>query len=98
MSEIQKSVSNKRFLIFDIDNKDESALHRCIDLVDGYCDVVETRGGYHIFVHRNRVDDITDKMWYPKMMEHVDQKGDIMSCPVGTYQGGFTPNFFHRMR
>lgn len=98
MSEIQKISGNRKFIIFDIDDKNDETLKTVIDLCDGYCDVVETRGGYHVFVRADKKDLFTDKMWYPKIAKFADQSGDLMSCPVGTYQGGWQCRFIYRMK
>lgn len=97
MSEIQKCASKKTYIVFDIDEKDPITLQECIDTVDGYCDVTETRGGYHIFVHKDKVEYITDKMWYLKLKRFADVTGDSMTPPWGTYQGGWTPKPIYRM-
>jgi hypothetical protein len=96
LSEIQRSASERDFVIFDIDEKNETTLNTVIETVDGYCDVVETRGGYHVFVHKDKVESITDKMWYTKIQKFSDQCGDLMSPVVGTYQGGHVPNFIRK--
>lgn len=96
MSEIQKSVGERKYIMFDVDEKNDETVQTCINLCDGYCDVTETRGGYHIFVHKDKVDKITDKMWYPKMAKFSDITGDAMTSPAGTYQGGHTVKFIHR--
>lgn len=96
MSEIQKCAGNRKYILFDIDDKNVEDLQTCIDLCDGYCDVSETRGGYHVFVHKDKVDKITDKMWHPKMAKFADVTGEAMTCPAGTYQGGHTVKFIHR--
>jgi len=96
MSEIQKSKGNRKYIIFDIDEKNDAVLQECINICNGFCDVSETRGGYHIFVHKSEADKIQDKMWYPKIQKYADQSGDLMTAPCGTYQGGHTPTFIHR--
>lgn len=90
MSEIQKSIGKRKYVMFDIDEKDNTLLQNCINLCDGYCDVTETRGGYHLFVHKDKIDKISNKMWYPKIAEMSDVTGDAMTPPWGTYQGGHT--------
>ena len=30
-------------------------------------------------------------MWYPKMAKFADVTGEAMTCPWGTYQGGWVP-------
>lgn len=96
MSEIQRCPGERKFVMFDIDEKNDDVLKEVIATVDGYCDVVETRGGYHIFVHKALIPNITDKMWYKKIASHSDVTGDAMSCPCGTYQGGHSVRFIYR--
>lgn len=99
MSEIQKNTStNRKYVMFDIDEKDEDLVKEVITITDGYCDIVETRGGYHIFVHKAKIPLITEKMWYKKIAGFSDVTGDAMTCPCGTYQGGWTPRFIHRCK
>lgn len=98
MSEIQKSTGNRKFVMFDIDEKNEENIQTCIDLCDGYCDVSETRGGYHVFVHKDKIDKITDKLWYNKMAAFSDVTGDSMTCPWGTFQGGHVVKDFYRCK
>lgn len=99
MSEIQRCSGTRKFVMFDIDDKDTDVLQNVIDTVDGYCDVVETRGGYHIFVHKDKTDKISAKnTWYQAIAKYSDVTGDMMTCPVGTYQGGFSPKFVYRYK
>lgn len=93
LSEIQKSVGTKKYIVFDLDDKDSNILKKCVEKVDKLCDVIETRGGYHIFVHTATVKQITNKCWYRELEELCDVVGDNMSPVPGTYQGGFTPRF-----
>jgi hypothetical protein len=97
MSEIQKNAGTRKYIIFDIDEKNEETLQKCIDLAYGYCDVTETRGGYHIFVHKDKTDIISqqNKMWYPEIAKFADVTGDSMTCPAGTLQGMHTVRFIH---
>jgi hypothetical protein len=68
-------------------------------MVDGYCDIVETRGGYHLFVHKDKVDKITNqKTWYQSIAKFSDVSGDMMSPPCGVYQGGWSPKFVYRYK
>lgn len=100
MSEIQRTpIQSKPFSVFDLDDKDEDKIKRMIEVVDGYCDVIETRGGYHLLVHNKFGGDISNKMWYPelKKMPDVDVAGDCMSPVVGCTQGMFTPRFYYRI-
>jgi len=99
MSEIQKNTGTRKYIGFDIDDKDETLIRNCIDTASGMCDVVETRGGYHLFVHKDKVDKIKGKnTWYQELSKHSDVQGDIMSPPCGTYQGGHTVRFKYRCK
>lgn len=94
LSEIQRTPSkNKKIILFDLDWKDKGRLLNCIDIVNGFCDVVETRGGYHLFVHKDKVEKIPNKMWYQEIKKHADVSGDNMTPVVGCSQGGFVPRF-----
>lgn len=96
MSEIQKSVGTRKYISFDIDNK-ELDIQNIVDIVDGYCDIVETRGGFHVFVHKDKVDKITNQnTWYQQIAKDSDLTGDMMSPPCGVYQGGWVPKFVYR--
>jgi len=94
MSEIHRTCGNKAFIDFDIDTKDPTVICSAIDLVDGRCSVLETRGGYHVMVDAKAAKaGFRDNKWYPKLVEMADVSADKNSMiPVpGTYQGGFTP-------
>lgn len=97
MSQVQKSASDNRpFICFDFDWKDPDKLEQLIRKVEGLCDVVETRGGYHMFVHRDKCDQIKDKKWYPYLSKYSDQQGDLMTPIVSCVQGNWVPHFIHR--
>lgn len=93
LSEIQKSVGKKKYVIFDLDNKDIDVLKTCMNIVDGYCEIMETRGGYHIFIPTFKTNDIKNKKWYNEMSKYCDVSGDNMSPIPGCYQGGYMPHF-----
>jgi hypothetical protein len=97
MSEIQRTPGNRKYVSFDIDNKDDKTLEQCIEYCDAKCDVIETRGGYHLHVHKDKIPMINDqKNWYKNIMQHADQSGDIMSPIVGCYQGMHLVKFVFR--
>jgi len=100
MSEIQRTAGTRKYITFDIDEKNDKLLEEVIGIVDGKCDVLETRGGYHVFVHKALVDDITDKKWYKRItdMPACDQAGDTMSPIAGCLQGMFVPHFIYRIK
>jgi hypothetical protein len=91
LSEIQRSHGKKKYVVFDLDEKDQTKLRTIYETVDGHCEVMETRGGYHIFVPTAKARDITDKRWYNKVAELCDVTGDNMSPVPGCVQGGFVP-------
>lgn len=91
LSEIQKAASKKRYVIFDLDDKDVDKLTACLNIVEWKAQVMETRGGYHIFVPTSETKSIADKKWYTKISEYCDVTGDNMSPIPGCTQGGFTP-------
>lgn len=94
LSEIQRTpVQSKPFSIFDFDWKDRDKLKKMVDIVDQHCDVIETRGGYHMLVDNTLKDKIRQRLWYPMLKEHSDVQGDSMIPVPGTYQGGWTPRF-----
>lgn len=94
MSEIQKSKGNVKYLIFDLDTKDQDVLQQCIDIVEGNVEkIMETRGGFHIFIPKDKVKSITNKKWYTDLSAITDVTGDNMSPVPGCIQGGFVPGF-----
>lgn len=97
MSEIQRTCSNKRFITFDLDSKDENLLEEAMKIVGFQCDVTQTRGGFHIFVHKDKIKNHPDKKWYPKLAEICDVCGDELTPIVGCCQGGFVPKFKYRI-
>jgi hypothetical protein len=98
MSEIQKNAGTRKYVMFDIDDKEQKLVDQVVEITEGYCDITETRGGYHIFVHKSKIPLITEKMWYNKIAAFSDVTGDAMTCPAGTYQGGHTVKFIHRCK
>jgi uncharacterized protein YfcZ (UPF0381/DUF406 family) len=96
ISSVQKSKSKTDWIDFDIDSKDIdiSSIENVLPL--GTYKILETRGGYHIMIDRDKVKKSNaPKNWYILLgqMFEIDQSGDNMIPMVGTYQGGFTPKF-----
>ena len=91
LSEIQRSSSKKKYIIFDLDVKDFSALKECTSIVDNKCEVIETRGGYHILVIADKMKEFHNKKWYQELSSKCDVTGDNMSPVPGCIQGGFMP-------
>lgn len=94
MSTIQKSVGNKVYLDFDIDEKDFD-LNRLDGVLNRSClRIVQTRGGYHVLVKLEEIEPHFKKTFYQNMMAlGVDQSGDQLLPVPGCTQGGFMPRF-----
>lgn len=95
MSICQTTVGAKATIMFDIDDKN-IPVKNLIEISSGMCDIIQTRGGYHVHVRAGLVDVIPNKRWYLDYAALSDIKGDAMSPVVGCYQGGFTPKFVYR--
>lgn len=94
LSVIQKTVSRKIYLDFDVDTKDFDFLQlkRIINL--SCMDIVETRGGYHLLVRLAEIEKPYKKTFYQKISAlGVDQTGDQLLPVPGCVQGGFVPRF-----
>lgn len=94
MSTIQKSVGNKVYLDFDIDDKGFD-LNQLDGVLNRSClRIVQTRGGYHVLVKLDKLDPSFKKTFYQNMMAlGVDQSGDQLLPVPGCTQGGFMPHF-----
>lgn len=94
MSTIQKSVGNKVYLDFDIDDKDFD-LNQLDGVLNRSClRIVQTRGGYHVLVKLDEIEPQFKKTFYQNMMAlGVDQSGDQLLPVPGCTQGGFMPRF-----
>lgn len=101
MSEIQKSKSRTCYVDFDVDSKEMTAtqIARSIETVGGVSTkfyILESRGGYHILVDPSSIDPTLKNSWYMSLklqLRDADQIGDLMIPVIGSYQGGFIPNF-----
>lgn len=97
MSCIHKSPSKKRFFDIDFDGaKPEEAVRKIDseDLINLDClSVIETRGGFHLIVHLEKIDKKYQKVWHNSLtnLAGADVTGDNMIPIPGTYQGGFIP-------
>lgn len=94
MSMIQKSIGQKVYLDFDIDEKDFD-LSRLQGIVNpSALSILQTRGGYHVLVKLAAVEDAFKSTFYKKMLAlGVDQTGDQLLPVPGCTQGGFMPRF-----
>jgi hypothetical protein len=97
MSEIHKACSRKVWLDFDFDhNQIEDTLRGAARGINEDClRVLKTRGGFHLLVDVNRVEDRYNKTWYRHLsaLDGVDVKGDNLIPVVGCTQGEFVPHF-----
>lgn len=102
LSCIQKSKSRSCYVDFDIDSKDINIDQPWLNEQIGQhsYNIIETRGGYHLLINPEKATDYhlsqyNDKNWFQKVQSKypVDQTGDQLIPVVGTYQGGFTPQF-----
>jgi hypothetical protein len=104
MSEIQKAKSRSVFVTFDFDVEKSvlmtfkigTGLESCLNM--NAVNIFETRGGYHVVIKTELIEDRFKKSWYndvryllAELSEDHDNAGDIMLPVPGTYQGGFTP-------
>lgn len=94
---IQKTVGTKHTVSFDLDDK-SIPVEYLVELCDGFCDIIETRGGYHVHVLLKHAKDISNKKWHEsfRLLPNCDASGDKMTPAVGCWQGGFIPKFVYR--
>lgn len=98
MSEIQRSSSDRRYVIVDVDSKNQRDLAQVMRHVNTEAlSYIETRGGFHVLVRTDAVAEGYKKTWYQGMagVACVDQMGDIMSPVPGCTQGDFVPTITH---
>jgi hypothetical protein len=91
---IQITSGKEKYHIFDIDNKDEDNLKSACSVVDNKCNVVETRGGFHLLISSKDVDSYArswTKNWYRDLKLMSDVVGDCLTPLPGCWQGGFIP-------
>lgn len=96
MSEIQKSCSNKYYLDIDIDNKNPKIIKQICEYINSDClTILQSRGGYHVLVRFDAINEQFKKTWYNKIVNlpDVDQRGDNMIPVPGCTQGDFVPSF-----
>jgi len=95
MSAIQSSKSRTVYVDLDFDNV---KFEDCISEINGIINedaysVLETRGGFHLLVSPNCVEEKFKKTWYKKLtaIPQCDVTGDNLIPVAGCCQGGFTP-------
>jgi hypothetical protein len=99
ISEIQKAKS--RTVYFDLDFDDVKIETIVKEIQDGYlvnmdaCHFLQTRGGFHLLVEIDKVNEYRKKTWYKSIVSlpGVDIKGDNMIPVPGCTQGDFIPKF-----
>ena len=96
LSIIQKTISRKIYLDFDVDFKDFD-FDQLKDIINLSCmDIVETRGGYHLLVKLKEIEKQYKKTFYQTIAAmDVDQTGDQLLPVPGCVQGGFVPRFIN---
>lgn len=95
MSEIQNCAGERKYIVFDLDSKEEGVLQKALSICENKCAVIETRGGYHILVKKDETKSLP-KDWHPRLAEICDVNGDELSPVVGCIQGGFIPKLILR--
>lgn len=95
ISQIHKSCGTKHFVDFDFDGKIYIELKNQIDKMINpeATSVLDTRGGFHLLVHLDRIHESFSKSWYRNIsaIEGCDIKGDNLIPVPGCTQGGFVP-------
>lgn len=91
LSALQKSKSKGYFIDFDIDtNKDvftSNIIYKYIN--EEAVTLIETRGGYHVLIEVNKIDNKYKSTFYQNLSKYSDVSGDCFIPIPGTIQGGF---------
>jgi hypothetical protein len=98
LTALHKSISRKVFTDIDFDIPSggdfDYWLHEIKQIINAdAATVLFTRGGFHLLVRLDAIEDKYVKTWYKNIsaLPGVDCLGDNMIPIPGTYQGGFTP-------
>jgi hypothetical protein len=98
LTALHKSISRKIFTDIDFDvasRVDMKVILKEVKQIinEDAVTVLSTRGGFHLLVKLDVVDQKYVKTWYKNIasLPGVDIVGDNMIPVPGTYQGGFTP-------
>lgn len=96
MNIIQTSPVKDKFHVFDIDSDNISQMFELRDMLDGRCNIIKTRGGFHFIINPSELkDQNVPKDWYNRMRSVADVTGDAL-CPIpGCWQGGYIPRLIH---
>src|SRR5688572_15053531 len=98
MSEIQRTKSRTCWIDFDIDQDDEEKLNAQVEEIKTYINPdaviwLKTRGGLHVLINPEKVEDKYKKTFYKNLSMFADQTGDNMIPVPGCTQGMFVPHF-----
>lgn len=98
MTELHKSCGRQYFVDFDFDNLDISKIKDKISEVinESAMRVVKTRGGFHLIVTIDKIEDCFKKHWYKEICKlGPDVRGhqEMLLPVIGTYQGGHIVEF-----
>jgi len=98
LTSLQKNSSKMKFMDFDFDYTTIEEMKPKINEILNIESInyIQTRGGFHLLVEIDKVDNVFKKKYYNNIMKlpNVDTKGDeLCPCP-GTCQGSFTPIFY----
>jgi hypothetical protein len=91
-SELQRTISSRRWIDIDVDVKSEKLLNDILSEVPSYHIVIETQGGYHVILPSKDQTSTSMRNIYEKFVKcnkEVEIKKRSL-CPVpGTIQKGF---------
>lgn len=101
LNAIQVSKSRTVYVDFDVDFKEKGyGIHLKEWVSDrlGYTsdfNIIETRGGFHVLVKPNSVEEVFKKTWHQNISknQYIDQEGDLLLPVPGCVQGDFVPKF-----
>lgn len=99
LSEIQKAKSRTCWIDFDIDAAGEeldSIVEKIKNQINPEATVwLKTRGGMHLLVNPDKVEQRYKNYFYQNLKAHADQTGDNMIPVPGCTQGMFVPHFIN---
>jgi len=98
MSEIQKAKNRTVFVDFDFDDVTyKECFVDIINVINGNSyDIIDTRGGFHLLVKPDLVEEQYAKSWYKKLSEIKGcdvSNGSLLPVP-GCTQGGYMPTLY----
>jgi hypothetical protein len=96
MTQIHKSKSDTRFVVFDVDDIDVINLNSVFGCINRESvSLVKTNSGFHLLVRLEYINNNFHKTWHKNLTSLLgpDQVGDIMSPIPGCIQGLVVPKF-----